>query len=506
MRPLSTQIVLAATLALPVLAVAATPPAAAPVAEGQSAELMTARVTLGRQLTEWLQAALGGMAHPYRVLVTVQVAARTGVREVLVRQQAEPDADLKLAANKEIKLPGLPLVDKPLGGYGAPDISLKLPGRRTTETEKKYETIIERIAVRIFVEKGMPEDRVEALRKATLDLAGLDLTKGDSIELGQLPPPPAVAPPPPVTPQSFLEKYANALLGSLALLLSSLVVAVSLSAGRRRSDAAVGGGGGGGGESNGAAAFAESPEERAAVQALGSGEEQAKPRAFSFLSDLSQDQLVEVLTGLDRGAVAAILDQASPPAGAVRLYLAELSAQDQVALAQALGRSRIATIDEVTALEQKARAKADDVRRHVKLGGEARLAQVLSLAPAGAQKAVLEALAQKDAELARALRAHLPLFEDLADLPAAAVRLVAAACQPATLALSLRGAPAPLLDHVMASVSKRLQGILGAEAANLGEKSDAEFEAARKQVEDSLRRLHSKGMFVLPQRVPGARQ
>jgi flagellar motor switch protein FliG len=48
-------------------------------------------------------------------------------------------------------------------------------------------------------------------------------------------------------------------------------------------------------------------------------------------------------------------------------------------------------------------------------------------------------------------------------------------------------------DAVLGAVSKRLRGILEAEAEAVGEKTQAEVEAARKSVESVMRRLQAQG-------------
>jgi flagellar motor switch protein FliG len=162
-------------------------------------------------------------------------------------------------------------------------------------------------------------------------------------------------------------------------------------------------------------------------------------------------------------------------------------------MALSLGRSRVLPRAAVEQMEQHVLAALDRVRSRMRLGGEARLADVMALAPEGAQRELLDGLGKTDPALAKALRAKMLLFEDLARLAPESVRQVVAGVQPAVVATALASATPDVQDVVMASVSKRLRAILEAEAETLTEQRPEDVEGARRSVEQVMRRLHARG-------------
>src|SRR6266568_6893152 len=106
---------------LAVLALLASPAAQAGEQGDRIAEVFTARVSLQKQLAGWLEETLRDLAAPYQLTVAVQLGMRGEIRDIVKREGA-PGSELKIGPHKTVKLPGLPLVDKPLGGVAATDI------------------------------------------------------------------------------------------------------------------------------------------------------------------------------------------------------------------------------------------------------------------------------------------------------------------------------------------------------------------------------------------------
>lgn len=114
------------------------------------------------------------------------------------------------------------------------------------------------------------------------------------------------------------------------------------------------------------------------------------------------------------------------------------------------------------------------------------------------QKALLEALASVDAELAAEIAAQQFVFADLLGLSTKDMQLVLREVDPQLLAVALKAADAALKDLVFASMSKRAAAQLQDELAERGPMKRAEAEAAQAEICALVRRLGDSGALMLP--------
>ncbi|MBI3182087.1 MAG: hypothetical protein HYZ28_08075 [Myxococcales bacterium] len=459
-------------------------PAGASLAQlpSRHAEAVAAKVALQRDIGAWLETTLRGLAHPYRVLVSVQLVTREDQREI-VQKESQPDTVMKVGANKTVKLPGLPLVDKPLGGYGAPDISVTVPGKQKVEVRQELKMVIERTVVHLFVEKGIPPPRLDQLKKAASELLALDPGRGDALEVSELASSSQPGP-------AFFEANSGLLLLCATALLCALFIAIGLSRRREGSASArlVG--------EISAREAQPSPEKGAPALAEAPPPEMADaPRPFAFFRGVDSRQVAEALAALDAGDCAAALERAELEPESQQALFDLLPPDRQLALARVLARPRVLSTERLAAAEEKARAALAEVQSRVRLGGEAAAADSLSAVTPEVQARLLEQLSKDDPALGQAIRRRMVLFDDLGQLPQGTVRQIVTSIDPATVALALEGAPAAARENVLRSVSSRLKGILAAEAGGVLGKPASEVDAARKKVERVMRRLHSQGQL-----------
>lgn len=114
------------------------------------------------------------------------------------------------------------------------------------------------------------------------------------------------------------------------------------------------------------------------------------------------------------------------------------------------------------------------------------------------QKALLDALASVDADLAAEIAAQQFVFADLLGLGTKDMQLVLREVDPQLLAVALKGADAALKDLVFASMSKRAASQLQDELAERGPMKRAEAEAAQAEICALVRRLGDSGALMLP--------
>lgn len=466
-----------------------------PAAAGQGdriAEVYSTRIQLQKQLSNWMEERLQPMAFPHEVYVAVQVDLRGEVRQI-VQKDGEADGEMKIGSHKPMTLPGLGTIDKPLTGVAAPDISVKLPGRKSIDVRRQLETQVERLGVKLFVDKDMPPGQRDRLKEVASELAGIDLSRGDSLTFSELPPKPLAA----KVAAGGNGVPAGLLVICATVVLATLILAFGLAAGR----------GGQGGQNRitmeDKRGEEEKPEEEAANEPGAVSFAQAAvldedgTRAFAFLRSARADEMAELISGLEPEVAAAVLDQVGLDSETVGRIFTQLPPPRRVQLAMAIGKTRVVPRTMLQEMEIRVQVELDRVRSRVALGGNDRLADLLAQAPEDAQHALLDALAASAPDLARAVRKRMFLFEDLGQLEDATIRRVVTSVEPAVVATALVGAPEPVRDAVMRSVSKRLHAILEAEVQAVSEKPVAEVQAARKTVEGVIRKLQASGEFRL---------
>jgi hypothetical protein len=440
--------------------------------------VIAARIELQQAMDEWLGRSLSVVADPYRLRVTSQLEVRGAVREVVQREET-PGSEMKIGASQSLRLPGLGVVEKPVSGPSAPDIQVKIPGRKTAQVRRELETEVARITLRLFVDPRMPEDRREIVRTAAAEMVGLDPARGDTIAVAEL------AAEPPQRVQIGLAEVYPWTLGALCgtALVCALVLALAIARGGRAGRALLDGGGRGPGvEREGAAAGPVAAAEHAPPARGG-------PRSFAALDGASPEELAQLLGELEPRVAAVVLDRGELPPAAVRAVFERFPRERQVEVAAVLAAGRAVDVAALRGMETAAESALARIRSTVPVGGPERLAGLLAHAPASAQHHVLQELAARTPELASALRRELLLFEDLATLSDAAVRQLVTSLDPGVVARALLGAPPEVRGAVHRAVSKRLRGILEVEEETTAEASPAEVEAARKAVEAAMRGL-----------------
>ncbi len=456
--------------------------------------VLAARLDLQQRLGEMVTTAVTAPAAPYKVLATVQLAMRGEVREVVARDDA-PDSVMQIGASRAMKLPGLGVVDKPLQGVAAPDISVKIPGRRSSAVARSLETEVAKMAVHLFIDPRMPPDRRDVVKKIAGDAVGIDPGHGDSIEITELP---TAAVPADLPVAAVVTRGEGGFPWELVAICATVLLATGILAaaiGRKS-----GGGGGhvsietGGGKGGGDAADGDAAEEgEGALAGLAPRAGHSGLHAFETLAEATPDELADLLGEVDPTVGAAVLDQVGLDAKTAKCVFERLPRERQLDIGLALGAGRVmarATLADMETVVQGALAR---IRNRVTLGGPSRLAEFLAQAPESAQRDMLDGIAQRNPSLAMALRGELVLFEDLGGLDDATIRQVVTGVDPATVALALVGAAEEIREAVLRSVSKRLKGILTVEQETMAERPAAEIEAARKTLEQSMRRIQLRG-------------
>lgn len=213
--------------------------------------------------------------------------------------------------------------------------------------------------------------------------------------------------------------------------------------------------------------------EPAQVQMLLAGE---LPQTSALvLAHLRADHASRVLAGLDdtaRTEVAhAIATMGSPSPDAVRV------------VAETLKQRASAVVS--------SRAASDAV------GGVQPLVDIINRSDAATEKALLEALEQRDPQLAEEVRSRMLTFDDIVRLESRDVQQVLRGVDAAVLAVAMKGASEAVTEVITSNLSERNREILEDEVRILGPVRVSQVEDARAEIVRAIRDLEATGAITV---------
>lgn len=113
------------------------------------------------------------------------------------------------------------------------------------------------------------------------------------------------------------------------------------------------------------------------------------------------------------------------------------------------------------------------------------------------EKNVLEALAERDSELADTVRNQLFTFDDLVKLDDRAVQRVLRDVDQKDLLLAIRGTRPEVREHIMKNLSKRAAQAIEEELAIMRPARLSSIEAAQQRIVGVIRRLEEAEEIVI---------
>ena len=237
-----------------------------------------------------------------------------------------------------------------------------------------------------------------------------------------------------------------------------------------------------------------------------------QPRADRIIDHIGPPAAARRFAGLDwvdHGTIAALLADEHPQA--VTEVIAHLPDVAAAAVLDALPEVlrgdvvlRLATLKPVLPrviadLEADLAAKLETSRTEAALGAMAGTdftARLVKLS--NNKKALLDALASVDQDLANEIAAQQFVFADLLALSVKDMQLVLREADTEVLAVALKGADAALRALVFSAMSSRAASQLQDDLAERGPMKRAEVEAAQVEICALVRRLGESGAVMLP--------
>ncbi|HTX74919.1 MAG TPA: flagellar motor switch protein FliG [Terracidiphilus sp.] len=210
------------------------------------------------------------------------------------------------------------------------------------------------------------------------------------------------------------------------------------------------------------------------------------PQQLGKLLDSEHPQTIAlVLAHLDPRRASQVLDNLSEEHKVVSVQrLAEMR-QFSPEMAQKVAHT----------LHRRLESMGDTARRSY--SGFKAVADLLNRLNAEESKHILEAIEDKDAELALNIRNLMFTFEDLITVPAATIREIVSGVDKRQLALALRGANEELRAQIFKSMSSRAVEMLKEDMEVLGPVRSREVAQAQQEILNLARRLEAEGKVIL---------
>ncbi|WP_166980608.1 flagellar motor switch protein FliG [Paramicrobacterium fandaimingii] len=218
-------------------------------------------------------------------------------------------------------------------------------------------------------------------------------------------------------------------------------------------------------------------------------------KSFEFLSVADPGQVVSLLDGELPQTIALVLAHLTPAQASA--VLATLPDPRRTDVAQCIATMGTATQEAITIVADTLKSRTGGVfpqRDNTGVvGGVQPLVEIINRSDAATEKALLESLEARDAELAEDVRSRMLTFADIVRLGQRDVQLVLRGIDTTVLATAMKGASDPVAEVIRANLSERNRALLDDETENLGPVRVSQVEEARSEIVRVIRTLESQG-------------
>lgn len=242
------------------------------------------------------------------------------------------------------------------------------------------------------------------------------------------------------------------------------------------------------------------------VQAL--GEEQASG-IIERIFVSSGGKGIEQLKWMDPNAIADLIRLEHPQIGAIILALlgSDKAAEVVLRLSDSLRSDLLIRVATMQGVQPNALRELDDImekqlsgRENAKaanMGGVEAAASILNLMDSGNSTAMLNKIAEVNADLSLKIQDKMFVFEDLSSISASSMQTILREVPTGQLLLALRGASDGLKERIFNNMSRRAAEILrdDLEASPPAKLSDVE--AAQKDILNTVKQLADTGAIQL---------
>ena len=219
---------------------------------------------------------------------------------------------------------------------------------------------------------------------------------------------------------------------------------------------------------------------------------------FEFLRATPPDQIYAFLRGEHPQTQALVI--ANLPTTELAAKVMQLIApEEQADVALRIALMGQTPPDVVRDVARVMEAKLETVLRqeYSAAGGVGSLAEILNNSDRGAERNILEHLAEVDAELAEEVRSLLFVFEDLLRLDDRTIQLILKEVDSKDLSVALRGSSEQVKERILANMSQRAAEMLREEMEFMQPQRRRVVEEAQSKVVGVVRRLEDAGAIFI---------
>ncbi|AWB90389.1 flagellar motor switch protein FliG [Salinibacterium hongtaonis] len=222
-------------------------------------------------------------------------------------------------------------------------------------------------------------------------------------------------------------------------------------------------------------------------------------KAFEFLEAVDASQVVTLLDGELPQTVALVLAHLRPEQASMILTGLDDNKRTEVAHCIAMMGSAAPEAVRVVADTLKVRAGAVvSTRDSVEIvGGVQPLVDIINRSSVATERELLEALDERDPDLAEEVRSRMLTFADIVKLERKDVQHVLRGIDAAVLAIAMKGSPENVIEVIRGNLSERNREILDDEISALGPVRLSQVEEARSEIVRAIRDLESQGAITV---------
>lgn len=228
------------------------------------------------------------------------------------------------------------------------------------------------------------------------------------------------------------------------------------------------------------------------------------------LANSEQTEVFRILRKVEPRHLAAYLNQEQPQTVALMLsyldparsslIISELPSEVQVDVIWRMAKLDEADPDVIAAMERSLNQHLGSMasgKKAKKVGGTKSVAEIMNNLGHEGEKLILEALQEKDFDLATEIKDLMFVFADLVLLDDKSIQTLVKDVDQADLIVALKGAPDPVKEKLFKNISKRQADTINDELSFMGPVKASVVREAQTKIVNLVRKLEEEGKVLI---------
>ncbi|NLW22278.1 MAG: flagellar motor switch protein FliG [Tissierellia bacterium] len=221
-------------------------------------------------------------------------------------------------------------------------------------------------------------------------------------------------------------------------------------------------------------------------------------RPFEFIRKADPNQLLNYIQNEHPQTIALILSYLQPNQAAQ--ILASLPAEKQGEVTRRIATMDRTSPDVIKEVEKVLETKFSNIltQDFTTTGGIQTVVDILNSVDRGTEKAIMEELDIKDAELSEEIRRRMFVFEDIVSLDNRSIQRIIREIDNSQWAIALKGASEEVKKAIFSNMSKRLVEMIKEDIEFMGPVRIRDIEEAQQNIVNVIRKLEEDGEIITP--------